>query len=203
MQFDTTAQENDNDFDPVEDGLHICQIVKAVARVSGNGNPMIMIMYKVVGDEDSDFGKKFPTWITLATKDRGKLKPNEWGMRDLRRICNSARPKIHGNKVDPGDGLDPTDQASLWDNLLGVVLKVKTEQEESGKYTNIKTRGFSALSQDKIDDVKQPNPSYCYGNLVGDVLDVEGYDYDEFEDTPMFGGATSQSEAFEAGDIPF
>lgn len=174
--FDTNSKDvkDDREYTPIKDGNHVCQIVRAHSTKSRSGKNMLAMEFKIVDPVDGDKNKRFQSWFVYNSD------PKDFGTAKLIKLCRAA--EIVGSAVDP-NGLDPTDQKSVWDNMLGKSLVIRTYQEESDDgYTNIRTGGFYQLKPHHKKALSEaygeqgPELSdFSYQTLKGDPIRVDGF----------------------------
>jgi hypothetical protein len=131
------------DFDTGEDydiqikpGRHLVQITRAVVAESKKGNDMISMRIHVITGPAA--GAWFREWISLT--------PGRNGYGKLQKVCLALG--VVGTRNDEA-GLEPHDQASVHQHLLGRVLVCNTSVEKgewNGKErTQIRADGYEAL----------------------------------------------------------
>ena len=102
--------EGSNRWRPVEEGLHVFQVVKAESKTSRSGNPMVEVELEVVGKRDKSVGLTAREWFTLEADWLWKLK----------RFCDAIDPAMPGG--DDPDALDVDSTASLRRRFVGKLL---------------------------------------------------------------------------------
>lgn len=185
MSFDASE-----DYDtPIEDGDHLALITKVVLTESKKGTPMCAVRFHMISPKDESQGQSLRDYFLLIQKPYGYGK--------LARLCRAV--DVVGVAQDPA-GLDPHDQDSLWEHLLGKPVTITTSHEVkprndgSGDFYSYQVEGYKAVSDkakgalEKIGALELPDD--CRTDLDGNQI---GATQDGF----------ATEEGFDESDLPF
>lgn len=132
----------------IEAGRHTWWITKAVLTESKKKEPMLALQFTCV-DDGMEHEEEAPT-----CRDWVVLKATRYGFGKLAAICEAI--DVMGCEDDPVGGLDPFDQGSIHQCLLGkfFIAEVVLEEEEykGKKRTNIRIvdNGYYRISKSEL-----------------------------------------------------
>ena len=173
-----STKKDYNGFTAIKEGTHIAYITKAVLGQSRKGDDMLTLRWHIT--EGQDRKRQIRDWIVLVEKG--------YGYGRLAELCTAIG--VLGVGDDPS-GLNPHDQESVHDNLLGKQCTITTSNEANGEYTNTRIDAYTPHP----DGTGAPAPQ-----LPEDALaDFDGMPVGKVSDSD----AAEASSSFNNDDLPF